>query len=78
LRATKFQEFLRTQPFRPFVVRTTDDDTFKVDHPDFAMISRAKTEVAIFDTEDHFRLVAMKHIVSLEQLRNGSKKPGKR
>jgi hypothetical protein len=69
---------LTSQPFKPFLVKTTDGDTFKVDHPDYAMISRSNTEVAIFDSEDHFRLVAMKHIVSLEQLRNGSKKPGKR
>ena len=69
---------LRSQPFKPFLVKTTDGDTFEVDHPDYAMVSRSNTEVAIFDTEDHFRLVALKHIVSLEQVRNGSKKPGKR
>ena len=78
MRAAKFREFLHTQPFRPFLVKTTDGDTFKVDHRDYAMISRRNTEVAIFDSEDHFRLVDMNHIVSLEHVGNGSKKPGKR
>ena len=76
--ARKFREFLNLQPFRPFLVKTTDGATFQVHHPDYAMISPRKTEVAIFDKDDHFRLVAMNHIVSLEPARNGSRRSGKR
>ena len=78
MRAIRFREFLNKQPFQQFLVKTTDGDTFRVHHADYAMISPSKTEVAIFDADDHFRLLAMKHIVSLEPVRNGSKKPGKR
>jgi hypothetical protein len=63
---------------RPFLVKTTDGDTFNVTHPDFAIINRRKTEVTIYDRDDHFRVVAMNHIVSLEPVRDGAKKPGKR
>jgi len=42
------------------------------------MMDYEAKEVAIFDKDNHFRLVAMNHIVSLEPVRNGSKKPGKR
>jgi hypothetical protein len=76
--AEKFQDMLRAQPFRPFLVKTTDGDTFRVEHPDFALISPKKREVVIFDKDDHFRFVAMNHIVTLEPVRNGAKKPGKR
>jgi hypothetical protein len=79
MNAERFHELLRSQPFRPFRVKTTDGDTFEVDHPDYAMVSRDDTDVAIYDKDNHFRLVAMDHIVSLEPVRsNGSKKPGKR
>jgi hypothetical protein len=76
--AAKFHDMLRTKPFQPFLVKTTDGDTHPVDHPDFALISPAETEVVIYDKDDHFRHVAMNHIVSLEPVRNGTKKPGRR
>jgi hypothetical protein len=69
---------LRLNPFLPFLVKTTDGDTFQVIHPDFAIVNRRETEVTIYDRDDHFRFVAMNHIVSLEPIREGSRKPGKR
>jgi hypothetical protein len=74
----QFRLMLRLRPMRPFLVKTTDGDTFNVTHPDFAIINRRKTEVTIYDRDDHFRVVAMNHIVSLEPVRDGAKKPGKR
>lgn len=77
--AAEFRNMLKAQPFRPFAVKTTDGDTHRVAHPDYALISPAKTEVVIYDKDGHFRHVAMNHIVSLEPVRsNGSKKSGKR
>jgi len=74
--ARQFREILALQ--RPFLVKTTDGDTFHVSHRDYAVISARNTEVIIYDRDEHFRVVAMNHIVSLEPVRNGSKKPGKR
>ena len=78
--AAEFRGFLIARPFRPFFVKTTDGDTHRVDQSDYAVVSPAKTEVVIWDKDgEHFRHVAMNHIVSLEPSRsNGSKKPGKR
>ena len=77
--AAELRGMLNAQPFRRFVVKTTDGDTHRVEHPDYALISPPKTEVVIYDKDGHFRHVAMNHIVSLEPIRsNGSKKPGKR
>ena len=76
--AAEFRGMLRLKPFRPFLVKTTDGDTHRVEHPDFAFISPANTEVVIYDKDGHFRHVAMNHIVCPEPVRNGSKKPGRR
>ena len=74
--ARQFREMMALR--RPFLVKTTDGDTFNVHHADYALISSRNTEVIIYDRDDHFRVIAMNHIVSLEPMRNGAKKPGRR
>jgi hypothetical protein len=74
-----FRDQLKSQPFRPFLIKTADGDTFRVDHPDYALVSPHATEVVVYDKDNHFRLIAMNLIVSLEPVRsNGSRKPGRR
>lgn len=75
---TALRNLLNAQPFRPFDVKTTDGDTFRLNHPDFAMISPDETEVIFYDKDHHFRMVDMDHIVSLEPVRDQTRKPGKR
>ena len=75
---TAFRIELNAQPFRPFFVKTTDGDTFTVRHPDHAIINGEADVVRIYDPDEHSRLVAMTHIVSLEPLREQTRKPGKR
>jgi hypothetical protein len=76
--ARQFRVMLRLKPVQPFLVKTTDGDTFNVTHPDFAIINRRKTEVTIYDRDDHYRVVAMNHIVSLEPVRDRTKKAARR
>jgi hypothetical protein len=76
--ASKFHDMLRAQPFRSFLVKTTDGDTFLVEHRDYALMSPAESDVVIYDKDDHFRHIAMEHVVTLEPVRNGARKPGKR
>ena len=78
MRTTALRNVLNAQPFVPFDVKTTDGDTFRVKHPDFAMISPDETEVIFYDKDNNFRVVDMDHIVSLEPVKEPSKKPGKR
>ena len=75
---TALRRLLKAQPFRPFDVKTTDGDTFRLSHPDFAMISPDETEVVCYDKDHNFRVVDMNHLVSMEPIRNGARKPGKR
>ena len=78
MKVTGLRSILNAQPFQPFVVKTTDGDTFRVSHPDFTMISPVDTEVIFYDKDGHFHIVAMNHIVSLEPVREQPKKAGKR
>ena len=80
MNAERFRDMLRAQPFRRFFVKTTDGDTFTVDHPDYALVGPQDGVVVIFDTDEHVHIVAMNHIVTIEPARNGGtvKKPGKR
>jgi hypothetical protein len=73
-----FRLALRAQPFKPFFVKTTDGDTFTVHHPDHAMVTDELAVVTIHDPDEHYRLVSMPHIVSLEPMREQTRKPGKR
>jgi hypothetical protein len=76
--ATALRAQLHAKPFRPFLVKTTDGDTFSVSHLDYAMISDEDTEVTFHESDGHYRVVAIPHIVSLEPVREQTRKPGKR
>ena len=73
-----FRIALLAQPFAPFFVKTTDGDTFTVRHPDHAIVTDEVGVVTIHDPDGHYRLVAMPHIVSIEPVREQTRKPGKR
>lgn len=76
--AAAFRTELHARPFKPFLVKTTDGDTFTVRHHDDALISIDDGVVNLHDTDGHYRVVAMAHIVSLEPVREHIRKPGKR
>jgi hypothetical protein len=40
MHAETFKEVLHKQPFQPFTVHTVSGETYLVDHPDFATITR--------------------------------------
>jgi hypothetical protein len=71
-----FRIELRAQPFRRLLVKTTDGDTFTVAHHDHALVSDDGV-VTIHDPDGHYRVIAMAHIVSLEPVREQTRKPGK-
>ena len=78
MKVAAVRNIIKAQPFQPFVVKTTDGDTFRVHHPDFAMISPIETEVIFYDKDGHFHIVAINHIVSVEPIKEQPKKAGKR
>ena len=47
MHAETFKEVLHKQPFQPFTVHTVRGETYLVDHPDFASVSRGGRTVII-------------------------------
>ena len=75
----ELRHLMHAEPFRPFHIKTTDGDTFTIEHPDFIMISPRGDMAGIYAKgEEAQRVVNLRQVVSLEILRNGSRKPGKR
>jgi hypothetical protein len=70
---------MHAMPFASFHIKTTDGDTFTITHPDFVMISPTGDMAIIYAKgEEGHRVLNLRHVVSMEPVRNGSKKPGKR
>ena len=76
--ALSFRIELHARPFKPFLVKTTDGDTFTVRHHDDALINDDDGVLTLYDPDGHYRVIAMSHIVSLEPVREQTRKPGKR
>ena len=76
--AVAFRIELHARPFRPFLVKTADGDTFTVRHHDDALIGDDDGVVKLYDRDRHYRVIAMSHVVSLEPVREPTRKPGKR
>ena len=47
MHAETFKELLHAQPFQPFTVHTVSGETYLVDHPDFATLTRGGRTVII-------------------------------
>ena len=75
---TELRAEMRKQPFQEFDVKTADGATFRVFHPDYAMISPTGESVIIFERDGHYSVVNMNLVVSLEPVRPKATKKAKR
>ena len=57
---------LNAQPFVPFVVTTTDGRQFRVNHPEFAALSRIAMSIYPDGDAPHVE-ISLLHIVSAEK-----------
>jgi hypothetical protein len=75
----ELRKLMHAAPFRQFHIKTTDGDTFTITHPDFIMISpRGDMAILYAREEPGHRVLNLRHVVSMEPVQNGSKKPGRR
>lgn len=76
---TELRKLMHASPFSSFHIKTTDGDTFTVTHPDFIMISPMGDTAILYPREEQgHRVLNLRHIVSMEPIRNGSRKTGRR
>jgi hypothetical protein len=65
----KVREFLRSTPFAPFKIRTSDGKEYRVPTPDHAFVPPTKfARVIIFDDEDHEVHLSGLHLVAVERI----------
>ncbi len=61
------REWLRRQPFEPFVIKVSNGDSFEVRHPE--NIALAKTRIIVSDPDtDRVVHVGLIHVNSIEAL----------
>ena len=75
----ELRKLMHAVPFSKFRIKTTDGDTFTIEHPDFVMISPQGDMAILYAREEEgHQVLNLRHVVSMEPVRNGSRKPGKR
>lgn len=67
----QIREALRSEPFRPFELRTTGGRSYVVRHPETLLLSPSGRTLAFADSDDSFVVIDVLMIESLNPLRNG-------
>jgi hypothetical protein len=68
--STALRKLITAQPFLPFDIKTSQDGTFHVFHPDYCMISPTGKTAVIYEREDDGpTFVNTRQIVSMEPQR---------
>lgn len=62
----RIKEFMHTQPFRPFDIRTSDGRVYSVDHPDFLARSRDGRTITYYTDDDRMVVIDTQQIVAME------------
>ena len=70
----KLEQMLKSEPFRPFVIRLSAGRAIPVNHPEWAVPSPSKRTFVFFEPGEeyeYFRIIDLLHVTTLEPA-NGS------
>ena len=67
MNADAIREFVRREPFEPFVIRTSNGESHEVRHPE-CLIVGANRAVVYYPRDDRFVYCALIHINAVETL----------
>lgn len=62
---------VKSEPFRPFVLRTTGGREHTVHHPEWVMLSPSGRTLVVVGSDDAFAVVDVLMIVSINFITNG-------
>jgi hypothetical protein len=65
---------LYAEPFRPFVIKSSDGKQYRVKHPDYVAISPKGGRITVYADEEHFAMLSALHIVAVEPAKAGSRR----
>jgi hypothetical protein len=58
---------LYAEPFKPFVIKSSDGKQYRVKHPDYVAISPKGGRITVYSYEERFAMLSALHIVAVEQ-----------
>jgi hypothetical protein len=67
MNAETIREYLRREPFEPFVIRMSHGEVYEIRHPECALVMKTKVIVG-YPEEDRTVTCALVHINSVEAL----------
>jgi hypothetical protein len=74
MRREELLRLLRTQPFRPFRLRLSNDSTYEIHHPDMAIVTPSAVYVGVpspnstTPAADDIVIVSLLHVLAMEYL----------
>ena len=67
MNADAIREFLRREPFEPFVIRMSNGETHEVRHPECLAIGKGRIAITDLDA-DRVAICSLVHVTSIEFL----------
>lgn len=64
--AQQIREALRNQPFKPFVLDTTDGRQFPVRHPEFVAIFPGERSIFVGQDDERWDILDLLHVVTIQ------------
>lgn len=61
--------FMNAEPFKPFVIKTSDGNQYRVKHPDYVAISPKGGRVTVYVDDETGAMLTALHIVAVEPQR---------
>lgn len=66
MNAETIREYMRREPFEPFVIRMSNDETHEIRHPECGFVM--KTKMIVYYPADRSVTCALVHVNSVEAL----------
>ena len=60
------RKFMHTEPFAPFLIKTSDGKQYRVKHPDYVAISPKGGRITVYADEEAGTMWSALHIVAVE------------
>ncbi len=65
---------LYAEPFKPFVIKSSDGRQYSVKHPDYVAINPKGGRITVYADEEHFAMLNALQIVAVEPSKPGTRR----
>ena len=67
------RRLMNAEPFKPFLVKTSDGRQYRVKHPDYLAISPKGGRITVYADEETSTTLSALHIVAVEPIRSAGR-----